>query len=665
MEADLANNNDPNNNNNNNADFDVIDEIIAREMERQQQQQGQEHEDDLHEVNRTAEDILEADLEEVRQICPHVTEEVIRSRLMAAVANGTRVQYVINQLLDVEVVQDPDEVPQKKNKAGNGLKSKNRKRPDGGENEAAEAAVEAKKPKKDEEEDPQEGPSNKVKVTKDVSSSTSSVKAKKFIAITEDQMHGPFNFRAHRPEGGNNKASDPQQQQEENEVETIDISKVNFEEKAALMRQLEDMFPTTNKTYLREEAEKWAGNPAAVDKFITELLGRNSEPPPEWKPRVIDVDREAAAAAAVSPLEAEMKRQEEDDIEERVEMVRAMLPTVDPEFIHTEVTRLIQDDVALTRWIDQAFETKGQGLPTKADYERRLKEAELAQEYSREVTVEEILKQYDDPFTFFNDDKRQVSEAYKKLALAHLKKEHKTVGAATINKMFQQHNGRFYPAYNALVEYCRKGNRIGMRKTGRGIHECNIPAEQDLNFLKELQFCKIQNEVRAQIEAKQEERERRIEEARNMNLLMECKCCYEEHLEEEMLPCKNNHLYCFECVRRASEVAIGDGKVNLACLGECDENFELILLQKVLKADLFSKWLRKIQMAEVEEAGLEGLERCPFCEFATIMDRPPEEDKVFKCQNPECGEESCRLCKELNHIPARYVCAYLRVQYGL
>ena len=34
-----------------------------------------------------------------------------------------------------------------------------------------------------------------------------------------------------------------------------------------------------------------------------------------------------------------------------------------------------------------------------------------------------------------------------------------------------------------------------------------------------------------------------------------------------------------------------------------------------------------LQLAEVEKADIEGLERCPFCEFATIMDTTPEEDK--------------------------------------
>ena len=76
----------------------------------------------------------------------------------------------------------------------------------------------------------------------------------------------------------------------------------------------------------------------------------------------------------------------------------------------------------------------------------------------------------------------------------------------------------------------------------------------------------------------------------------------------------------------------------MACLGECDDVFPLSVLQKALKANTFSKWLSRIQIAEIEKAAIDGLEQCPFCPFATIMDTTPEENKLFACQNPDCGK---------------------------
>ena len=49
------------------------------------------------------------------------------------------------------------------------------------------------------------------------------------------------------------------------------------------------------------------------------------------------------------------------------------------------------------------------------------------------------------------------------------------------------------------------------------------------------------------------------------------------------------------------------------CLGQCEEVFSLSILQDALKANTFSKWLHRIQIAEIEQASIEGLEQCPFC----------------------------------------------------
>lgn len=61
--------------------------------------------------------------------------------------------------------------------------------------------------------------------------------------------------------------------------------------------------------------------------------------------------------------------------------------------------------------------------------------------------------------------------------------------------------------------------------------------------------------------------------------------------------------------------------------------------QGVLNPSVLSKMLQRKQLEEVKAAGIEDLESCPFCDFASIL---PREDKVFRCLNPECMRESCR-----------------------
>ena len=50
-------------------------------------------------------------------------------------------------------------------------------------------------------------------------------------------------------------------------------------------------------------------------------------------------------------------------------------------------------------------------------------------------------------------------------------------------------------------------------------------------------------------------------------------------------------------------------------------------------------------MKEIEDAGLEGLEECPFCDFKVVIDN--EEEKLFRCQKEDCMAVSCRACKKL------------------
>ena len=60
----------------------------------------------------------------------------------------------------------------------------------------------------------------------------------------------------------------------------------------------------------------------------------------------------------------------------------------------------------------------------------------------------------------------------------------------------------------------------------------------------------------------------------------------------------------------------------------------------VLKPTVFSRMVQKRQLEEVQAAGIEDLENCPFCGFATI---PHPDSTVFMCYNPECMRDSCRF----------------------
>ena len=75
------------------------------------------------------------------------------------------------------------------------------------------------------------------------------------------------------------------------------------------------------------------------------------------------------------------------------------------------------------------------------------------------------------------------------------------------------------------------------------------------HILQELQYSKIDQEVIKHIENEKDLKRKIVEEARKNNQLQECGCCYnDECLLEDMLPCREGHNFCIECVQRGSEV---------------------------------------------------------------------------------------------------------------
>ena len=84
-------------------------------------------------------------------------------------------------------------------------------------------------------------------------------------------------------------------------------------------------------------------------------------------------------------------------------------------------------------------------------------------------------------------------------------------------------------------------------------------------------------------------------------------------------------------------------------LAGCGQMMEDAVVQAALPPAVFNKLQQKRQLEEVEAAGLEDLEKCPACSFATIIPDPGV--KVLVCGNPECGKETCRECREESHTP--------------
>ncbi|KAE8385925.1 hypothetical protein BDV23DRAFT_164041 [Aspergillus alliaceus] len=192
----------------------------------------------------------------------------------------------------------------------------------------------------------------------------------------------------------------------------------------------------------------------------------------------------------------------------------------------------------------------------------------------------------------------------------------------------------------------------------------------DYDLIVELDAAKRRAEkdaaaCRKQKEEEDAERLNEEEHSRTGNLV-ECQCCYSDVPSNRAVPCEGAsvHFFCFTCIRKAAETQVGLMRYKLQCLdtSECKAVFSHYHLKEALGPSLMGKLERLQQQDEIEQAELEGLENCPFCDFKAICPSV-EDDREFRCYNPSCETVSCRLCKDKSHIPK--TCDEARREKGL
>lgn len=134
---------------------------------------------------------------------------------------------------------------------------------------------------------------------------------------------------------------------------------------------------------------------------------------------------------------------------------------------------------------------------------------------------------------------------------------------------------------------------------------------------------------------------------------IECGCCFSTYPFEKIVQCPEAHLFCISCISTYASSKLGAHDADLVCVHQsgCKLPFPSSELRRFLPEKLMSLYERVKQQKEVEAAGLEGLEECPFCEWKCVIEN--EQERLFRCGNEEggCGVVSCRGCKKVDHLP--------------
>lgn len=129
-----------------------------------------------------------------------------------------------------------------------------------------------------------------------------------------------------------------------------------------------------------------------------------------------------------------------------------------------------------------------------------------------------------------------------------------------------------------------------------------------------------------------------------------------------MFQCAEGHLFCLECATKNAETKLGEhsfvriappGALILTCIqaiacmdgSDCPAPFSDRELARLLPTKSLNLFHRLRQADELERAGIEGLETCPSCPFAAVIDN--KEEKLFRCMNETCAQVTCRKCRRV------------------
>ncbi|KAF8300413.1 hypothetical protein DL93DRAFT_2122285 [Clavulina sp. PMI_390] len=202
----------------------------------------------------------------------------------------------------------------------------------------------------------------------------------------------------------------------------------------------------------------------------------------------------------------------------------------------------------------------------------------------------------------------------------------------------KEESGRQNPPYKRMVNA-----RKGAKGKGRVLFDEEI--EKEKGWLE----AKLEEEMEAADRKLAQEQQRQALEESGQGI--ECGCCFGDYSFENMVQCPEAHLFCMDCARRTAEEAIGNRKVELLCMDQsgCKAAFPFSEVQRFLPEKNFILWERIKAEKSLEQAGIDGLESCPFCPYSVVIEN--EEEKLFRCENEDCMAVSCRKCKKLDHLP--------------
>ncbi|KAK0491629.1 hypothetical protein IW261DRAFT_1324475 [Armillaria novae-zelandiae] len=236
---------------------------------------------------------------------------------------------------------------------------------------------------------------------------------------------------------------------------------------------------------------------------------------------------------------------------------------------------------------------------------------------------------------------------YAELAIDQLTLDFPNMPKPFLRKLLNAKQGFYAPTYLHIVREQKRGAKLDyipkkmLTRPAKGKGR----AKADPEFEREKAWLSRQDEKEKAAVTEDE-----VPEGEGI----ECGCCFSEYPFNRMVQCPDAHLFCSDCVTAYASTQLGAHDVNILCMDQsgCKHPFPESELRRLLSPKLMELYERVKQRKEIEAAGLDGLEECPFCEYKCVIENPDE--KLFRCGNEEtCGVITCRSCKKVDHLPKK------------
>lgn len=364
-----------------------------------------------------------------------------------------------------------------------------------------------------------------------------------------------------------------------------------------------------------------------------------------------DAQQQAGAEQEEQDLELAHALQDQQDIVTRddcLARVYEMFPDVCPEHtvaLYDQVGAESDDELPAAIYLDRIIEK----LITDETYPKRKKDTQHLKR-KRTESAEDEYREWE------RDDRQRQSPHLTGSIRAILKADFPTFTHATINQVVAEEIYLF-------KSYVRLSN---MRDTDANPRRGRPAAAGNADVIVANSGSQtLGPELAAARKRAREDRARRLDdmtkkraEAENLRHAIaagstaECQACFDDLPMNRQVHCHGDepHFTCLTCIETYIKTEIGDARCRILCTAGCGAGFEPAQLNLVADKKLLQKLAELQQEKDIRDAGLEGLEECPFCDYKAIMP-PIEEDFEFRCANPDCEKVSCRRCKSTSHIP--------------